>query len=169
MSKISTLPVLIIALVLFGARLVQAQDTPNAIPNESQFAPQSSVPSDPKVSVAVCPGASIPVLFGATGDAFIFNLIPFAKGKVNVWTADGGLFGPDIWRAGLYEIKPNGAGKSKSGDGSLGVFTGQISLAVKLGKTYQVSVSGDDVPAGLPAIMNVCISGPVFIVGPLPE
>jgi len=170
MSKISTLPVLIIALVLFGARLVQAQDNRNDSPDAPLFAPLNSIPSDPKSSVAVCPGQTISNLpFTASGDAYVFRLIPTANGNVKVWTADLEALGPDIWRAALHEVKPNGPGKSRSGDGTVNVFTGQVSLGVKLGRTYQVIVSPDVVPAGFPAHINVCIAGPVVISGPLAE
>src|SRR3972149_3183389 len=169
MSKILTLAALVIALALFGAPLAQAQDSPNDFSNESQFAPQSSIPSDPKAALTVCPGTEVDLSFGAAGDAFIFTLTPTAKGTVKVWTADRFAFGPDIWRAALHQIKPNGPGKSKSGDGSVDVFTGKLSLGVKVGRTYHVIVSPDDVPAGFSAGMTVCISGPVSIVGPLAE
>ena len=169
MSKILTLAALVIALALFGAPLAQAQDSPNDFSNESQFAPQSSIPSDPKAALTVCPGTEVDLSFGAAGDAFIFTLTPTANGTVKVWTADRFAFGPDIWRAALHQIKPNGPGKSKSGDGSVDVFTGKLSLGVKVGRTYHVIVSPDDVPAGFGAIMTVCISGPVSIVGPLAE
>jgi len=169
MSKITTLAALIIALALFGARLGHAQDSPNDFPNGTQLAPQGSIPSDPKASVAVCPGTIVDLSFTAAGDAFIFTLTPTANGTVKVWTADRFVFGPDIWRAALHEVKPNAPGKSKSGDGTVDVFTGQVSRGVKLGRTYQVIVSPDAVPAGFGAGMSVCISGPVIILGPLAE
>ena len=167
MSKILTLSAFVIALVMFGAPLAQAQDSPNNVPSDIGLAPQSLVPRAP--APGSCPGQQLLLNNFLAGDAYIINLTPTANGKISVLTADGGIFGPDIWRVALYEVKPNGAGKSKSGDGTLDVFTGKVSLGGKLGRNYKVIVSPDSIPGGFPAGLFVCITGPVIIVGPLAE
>lgn len=152
-----------LGLMLLATQPLWAQGSPNA--------DWGAVPAGGRVSVALfpCPGDTFDLTFDDAGDAFVFELTPTSNGSVKVYTSDGFLFGPDIWRAALHQVKANGSGKSKAGTGTVDDFTGKISLGVKTGRTYQVVVTADDVPAGFPGGMSVCIDGPVDITGPLAE
>ena len=163
MKKITVLAGL--GLILMATQPLWAQESPNAdwgavaAPDRGPLAK----------AITECPGTEFDLTFDDAGDAFVFELTPTANGSVTVYTSDCCLFGPDIWRVALHEVKANGPGKSKSGTGAVDEFTGKISLGVKVGRTYQVVVTADDVPGGFLAGMSVCIAGPVNIDGPLAE
>lgn len=146
-----------------------AQESPNADPSAVTTPGRGPLAK----AFSECPGTEIALTgddaFDGAGDAFVFELTPTANGSVSVYTSDCCVFGPDIWRVALHEVKANGPGKSKSGTGAVDSFTGKISLGVKVGSTYQVVVTADDIPGGFPAGMYVCIVGPVTIDGPLAE
>jgi hypothetical protein len=113
-----------------------------------------------------CAGQAFDLSFVSPDEAFVFQLTPFDKGKIVVTTSDCCAFGPDIWRTEIHEVYKNG--KSKPGNGDVDVWSGKnIKGGVKVGKSYQLVVSPDDVAAGYGAGMSVCVEGPVSIT-PLP-
>lgn len=145
------LKVAVLGVGLFLATAVSAQAANNSGPTPEFFP---------------CPGVAFaPPDFVSAGDAKIYGLTPFGNGQVKVSTIDQFLFGPDIWRAEIHEVKVNGntPGKSKAGNGSQIDFTGTVAKGVKIGKFYQTIISPDTIPAGFPAGMTVCVQGPVLI------
>jgi hypothetical protein len=150
-----SLKVAVVGVGLFLATAANAQADNNSGATPPEFFP--------------CPGAVLALSGGngffSAGEVKVFNLVPFGNGKVQVSTRDLFLFGPDIWRAELHEVKANGnsPGKSKSGNGSQVDFTGVVAKGVKIGRSYQTMISPDNIPAGFAAGMEACVFGPVFI------
>lgn len=109
-----------------------------------------------------CPGQTFPLTFLGPGDAFIFNIVGLTDDDaVKASTADCCLYGPDIWRVAVHPLYMTG--KSHAGDGTVDYFTGRVAKGLDTGDVLQLVVTPDDIPAGYPAGMTLCVEGAVMV------
>jgi hypothetical protein len=109
-----------------------------------------------------CPGQEFYLGFGGPGDAFIFNVVGMAyDDALKASTADCCAFGPDIWRVAVHPLYRTG--KSHAGDGTVNFFTGRVAKGMDTGDVLQLVVTPDDIPAGYPAGMWLCVEGDVMV------
>jgi hypothetical protein len=109
-----------------------------------------------------CPGQEFPLVFGGPGDAFIFNVVGMAYDEaLKASTSDCCLYGPDIWRVAVHPLYRTG--KSHAGDGTVDYFTGRVSKGLDTGDVLQLVVTPDEVLAGYPAGMSLCVEGNVMV------
>ncbi len=125
-----------------------------------------------------CPAGSIniPDTFSSLSEVHSYHLQATGNGALKVSTADCCLFGPDVWRVELHQLIPCTSpqtpakacktvpGASKNDSGIVGDYSGTVSKGVQTGKIYEILVSPDQVPGGLPGGMNICITGPVNVL-----
>jgi hypothetical protein len=109
-----------------------------------------------------CPGQTFPLAFSGPGDAFIFNVVGMTyDDALKASTSDCCLYGPDIWRVAVHPLYRTG--KSHAGDGTVDYFTGRVSKGLDTGDVLQLVVTADDIPAGYPAGMTLCVEGDVMV------